>query len=541
MNPKYIQYDDEARRRLLRGMDLLANAVKVTMGPRGRNVIVENASGVPRSTKDGVTVAKQIELGNRFENMGALMLREAAERVNTDAGDGTTTAIVLAQAIAQEAIKAVSVGLNPMDVKRGIDIAIDVASARIAELCRPVESRQAIVQIGLVASNKDTQVAEMLADAIERVGNDGAITIEEAQSVETELEIVEGMQFDRGYLSPQFATNLEKMICEFENARVLLHQGKIATLQPLLPILEAVIQDSEPLLIIADEIEGEALAALVLNKLRAGLKVVAIRAPSFGEHRHVLLDDLAVLVGTTVIRDELGLALEHFSPALLGRARRVRVTNDKTTVVGTQAQRKAISERCDQLRHEIEIVTSDHDREKLGERLAALAGGVAVIRVGGASEAEVKERKDRIEDAVNAVKAAAAGGTVPGGGAAFIAAISSLDGLRPVNHEQKVGIQAVRRGLQAPVRQIVENAGFNAPFIVGSLIDRHEDGIGIDAESGQLVNMYEAGIIDPARVVSAALRTAGSIAGLLVTTAALVADAADTNDLQMQARASGQL
>lgn len=533
MKPKDISFDDDARRHLLRGINLLADTVKVTLGPRGRNVVLENSAGASRSTKDGATVAKEIELENRFENMGALMLREVAERVNTDAGDGTTTAIVLAQAIAQEGIKAVAVGLNPMDVKRGIDMAIEAADASIAELSYPVEARNDIVQVGLVASNGDTQVAEMLADAIKRVGRDGAITIEQAQSIETELEIVEGMQFDRGYLSPYFVTDADKMICEFENARVLLHERKITALQSLLPILEAAVQGSEPLLIVAEDIEGEALATLVLNKLRAGLKVVAVQAPAFGERRQAFLDDLAMLVDTTVIRDEFGLTLEHLAPERLGYARRVRVTKNKTIVVGRGNQAKSIGERCIQLRREIDKTTSDYDREKLRERLSALSGGVAVIRVGGTSEAEVSERMDRIEDAVNAVKAAVADGIVPGGGTSFIAAISSLNALQPLNQEQKAGILAVRRALQAPTRQLVENAGLAGSFIVGKLIDRQESNIGLNVESGQFVNMSDAGIIDPTRVVRAALRSAGSIAGLLITAAAMVAESNDANGRQV--------
>jgi chaperonin GroEL len=539
MSAKQIHFDDDARRRLLHGIDALADAVKVTLGPRGRNVVIEQGPGAPRSTKDGVSVAREIELEDRFENMGALMLREVAERVNKDAGDGTTTAIVLAQAIAREGIKAVSVGLNPMDVKRGIDLAIEAADARIAELARPIKSREATLQVGLVASNGDAQVTEMLADAIERVGADGAITIESAQSIDTVLEIVEGMQLDRGYLSPHFVTDAEKMICEYENVRVLLHQGKIASLQPLLPILEACAKSSEPLLIVAEDIEGEALATLVLNKVRAGLKVVGVKSPGFGERQHALLDDLAVLVNTTVIRDELGVKLEHYSSDRLGRARRIQVMNDKTIVVGTGEQQERIAGRCEQIRYEIEQATSDYDREKLRERLAALSGGVAVIRVGGTSDSEVTERKDRIEDAVNAVKAAVADGIVPGGGASLIAAVPAVDVLRPRNREEKVGIQAVRRALQAPTRQLAENAGLTGSFIVGKLIDRQDPTIGLDVASGQFVNMYEAGLIDPARVVRAALRAAGSVSGLLVTTAAMVAEAPEANNHQLAPRAAG--
>jgi chaperonin GroEL len=538
MSAKQIHFDDDARRRLLRGIDAVADAVRVTLGPRGRNVVIEQGSGAPRSTKDGVSVAREIELEDRFENMGALMLREVAERVNNDVGDGTTTAIVLAQAIAREGIKAVSVGLNPMDVKRGIDLAIKAAEARIAALARPIKTREAILQVGLVASNGDSQVAEMLADAIGRLGADGAITVETAQSVDTVLEIVEGIQLDRGYLSPHFVTDAEKMVCEYENVRILLHQSKIATLQPLLPILEACAKSSEALLVVADDVEGEALTALVLNKVRAGLKVVAVKSPGFGERQHALLDDLAVLVDTTVVRDEMGVKLEHFSPDRLGRARRIQVMNDKTIVVGTGEHRERIIEGCEQIRHQIEQAASDYDREQLRQRLAALSGGVAVIRVGGTSDSEVTERKDRIEDAINAVKAAVADGIVPGGGAAFIAAVPVLDALSSRNREQKVGIQAVRRALQAPTRQLAENAGLTGSFIVGKLIDRQDPTIGLDVKSGEFVDMFEAGLIDPARVVRAALRAAGSVSGLLVTTAATVAEAPEANNHQLETRAA---
>lgn len=532
---KEILFDEDAHRRLLRGINVLADAVKVTMGPRGRNVVLEKAGGAPRSTKDGVTVAREIELDDRFENMGASLLREIAERVSAEAGDSTTTAIVLARAIAEEGVKAVSVGFSPMDVKRGIDMAIDAVDSRIVQISRPVKTREAVIQVGLVASNGDAQVAEMLADAIERIGRDGAITIEEGQTTETTLEVVEGMQFDRGYLSPHFVTDTERLICEMENARVLLHEGKLTALQPLLPILEAVAQSSAPLVIVADDIEGEALATLVLNKLRADLKVAAIKAPGFGDRRQAMLDDLATLVDTTVVRDDLGLTLEHFAPDRLGRARHVRITKDKTIIVGGDGRKYKLDERCAQIRHEIELATSDYDREKLLERLAALSGGVAVIQIGGMSEAEVKERKDRVEDAVNAVKAAVADGIVPGGGSSLIASITALDGLKPLNPDQKIGIEAVRRALQAPTRQIADNAGLAGSFIVSKLLDRQESGVGLDARSGQFTDMYDAGIVDALRVVRAALRCAGSIGGLITTTSAMIARRGDQRSHQVRA------
>lgn len=524
MTAKDIRFNDDARSRLMRGVEVLADAVRVTMGPRGRNVILEKSFGAPRSTKDGDTVAKDIELEDRFENIGAQMLREVAGKANDEAGDGTTTAIVLARAIAREGIKAVTVGLNPMEVKRGIDMAVAAADVHIGKLSRPVDTREAIVHVGMVASNGDEEIARMLADAIDRVGRDGAITVEEAQSLETELHVVEGMQFDRGYISPHFVTDAEKMVCELDRPRILLHEGKISTLQPLLPILEAVAKDGAPLLIVAEEVEGDALATLIVNKLRGGLKLAAVKAPGFGDRRKAMMDDLAVLVGTIVVRDELGMKLDSIGIDQLGRAKLVKITKDETILVGAGGQNEAIAARIAQIRAQLEEASSDYDRQKLEERLAALSGGVAVIRVGGTSESEVKERKDRVDDAVNAVRAAVAEGVVQGGGIALLDAIKALEPLKPANDEQKVGIDAVRRALEAPVRQIVENAGLAGSVIAGKLCERENPNIGLDARTGEFVDMFKAGIIDPTHVVRAALRCGSSVAALLVTTEAMVAD-----------------
>jgi chaperonin GroEL len=524
MTAKDIRFNDDARSRLMRGVEVLADAVRVTMGPRGRNVILEKSFGPPRSTKDGDTVAKDIELEDRFENIGAQMLREVAGKANDEAGDGTTTAIVLARAIAREGIKAVTVGLNPMEVKRGIDMAVTAADVHIGKLSRSVDTREAIVHVGMVASNGDEEIAGMLADAIDRVGRDGAITVEEAQSLETELHVVEGMQFDRGYISPHFVTDAEKMVCELDRPRILLHEGKISTLQPLLPILEAVAKDGAPLLIVAEEVEGDALATLIVNKLRGGLKLAAVKAPGFGDRRKAMMDDLAVLVGTIVVRDELGMKLDSIGIDQLGRAKLVKITKDETILVGAGGQDEAIAARIAQIRTQLEEASSDYDRQKLEERLAALSGGVAVIRVGGTSESEVKERKDRVDDAVNAVRAAVAEGVVPGGGIALLDAIKALEPLKPANDEQRVGIDAVRRALEAPVRQIVENAGLAGAVIAGKLRERENPNIGLDARTGEFVDMFKAGIIDPTHVVRAALRCGGSVAALLVTTEAMVAD-----------------
>ncbi|MFN4282380.1 MAG: chaperonin GroEL [Alphaproteobacteria bacterium] len=530
MTAKDIRFDDDARSRLMRGVEILADAVKVTIGPRGRNVVLEKGFGAPRSTKDGVTVAKEIELEDRFENIGAQMLRVVAGKANDEVGDGTTTAIVLAQAIAREGIKAVTVGLDPMEVKRGIDVAVAAADAHIGELCRPVDSHDAIQQVGLVASNGDEEIAGMLADAFDRVGRDGVITAEEAQSLETKLDVVEGMKFDRGYISPHFVTDAEKMICVLDQPRILLHEGKIGSLQPLLPILEAVARDGASLLIVAEDVEGEALATLIVNKLRGGLKIAAAKAPGFGDRRNALMDDIAALTGTVVVRDELGIKLDSLALDQLGRAARANVTKDDTILVGAKGHEDAISARVAQIRAELENATSDYDREKLEERLAALSGGVAVIRVGGTSESQVKERKDRVDDAVNAVRAAIAEGVVPGGGVALLDAVKALERLKPASREQRVGIAAVKRALEAPLRQIAENAGLPGSWIVAQLREREDPNIGLDARTGELVDMYEAGIIDPARVVRAALRCGSSVASLLVTTEALVAEHVEQED-----------
>jgi len=530
MTAKEVKLNDEARKLLMQGVETLADAVKVTMGPRGRNVVLEKSFGAPRSTKDGVTVAKEIEFENRFQNIGAQMLREVAGRAHDEAGDGTTTAIVLAQAIAREGIKAVTVGLNPMDVKRGIDMAVAAADNYIARLSRPVRKRAATLHVATVASNGDTEVAEMLSEAFDRVGRDGAVSVEEAQSFEMALDVVEGMQFDRGYISPHFATDTEKMTCELEAPRILLHEGKIDALQPILPLLEAVAKEGAPLLIIAEDVEGEALATLVVNKLRGGLKLAAVKAPGFGDRRKALLDDIAALTGTVVVRDELGIRLDSMTLDRLGRAKRATVTKDDTLLVGAGGQKKALDERMAQIRAEIAVATSDYDREKLEERLAALSGGVAVIRVGGTSEAAVRERKDRVDDALSAVRAALAEGVVPGGGTALLDAATALDDLKPANNEQKVGIEAVRRALEAPVRQIAENAGLPGSVVAGKLRERLNSQYGFDARNGQYVDMFKSGIIDPTKVVRTALRAGASVASLLVTTEAMVADYVEPDD-----------
>jgi chaperonin GroEL len=524
MSAKDIRFSGDARDRLLHGIEVLADAARVTMGPRGRTVVIEKGFGAPRSTKDGDTVAKEIELEDRFENIGARMLREVAGKANDEAGDGTTTAILLGQAIAREGIKAITVGLDPVEVKRGIDMAVAAADAHVAALSRPADTPKAIVQVGLVASNGDREIADILAEAVKRVGRDGAITVEEAQSLETELDVVEGMQFDRGFISPHFVTNVDKMVCELERPRVLLHQGKIASVQPLLPVLEAVAQAGEPLLIVAEEVEGEALATLVVNKLRGGLKLAAVKAPGFGDSGKALLDDIAALAGTTVVRDELGMKLEHLSAEQLGSARRVTITKDKTVFVGAGGQRQTVTLRVAQIRAELEKAVSDFDRKKLEERLAALSGGVALIRVGGTSEAEVKERKDRVDDAVNAVQAAVADGIVPGGGVALLGAVRALKRLKPRNHEQKAGVDAVRRALQAPLRQIADNAGIASSFIADKLLEGDDPNLGLDVTTGKITDMVKAGIIDPARVVRTALQCGSSVAGLLVMTEAIVAE-----------------
>jgi len=525
MAAKEIRFNGDARDRLLRGIDVLANAVKVTLGPKGRNVLLDKSYGAPRITKDGVTVAKEIELSDRFENMGAQMVKEVASKTSDQVGDGTTTATVLAQAIVRGGSKAVAAGLNPMDLKRGIDMAVEAVINEIKKVSKKVSTNAEIAQVGRISANDDREIGEMIAAAMDKVGNEGVITIEEAKGLETELDIVEGMQFDRGYLSPYFVTNAEKMICELENPYILLFEKKLSGLQAILPLLEAVMKSGDPMLIVAEDIEGETLATLVVNKLRGGLKVAAVKAPGFGDRRKAMLEDLAVLTGGQVISEDLGIKLENVTLDMLGRAKRVRVEKENTTIIDGAASKADIAGRCTQLRAQIEETTSDYDKEKLQERLAKLAGGVAIIRVGGSSEVEVKERKDRVDDAMHATRAAVEEGVVPGGGVTLLYASRSLGGLNPENDDQKAGIDIVRRALEAPARQIFVNAGEEGSIIVGRLLDQNEPNRGFDAQSGTYVDMVKAGIIDPAKVVRLALQGAASVGGLLVTTEAMIADA----------------
>jgi chaperonin GroEL len=524
MAAKELRFDGDARDRMLRGIDTLANAVKVTLGPKGRNVLLDKSYGAPRITKDGVTVAKEIELSDRFENMGAQLVREVATRTSDQAGDGTTTATVLAQAIVREGVKAVAAGMNPMDLRRGIDMAVASVVGDLKKGSKSISTNAEIAQVGTISANDDREIGEMIAKAMQKVGNEGVITVEEAKSLESELDIVEGMQFDRGYLSPYFVTNAEKMLCELENPHVLLFEKKLSSLQAILPVLEAVVQNGNPLLIVAEEIEGEALATLVVNKLRGGLKVAAVKAPGFGDRRKSMLEDLAVVTGGQVISEDLGIKLENVTLDMLGRAKKVRIDKESTTIIDGAGKKADITARCTQLRAQIEETTSDYDKEKLQERLAKLAGGVAIIRVGGATEVEVKERKDRVDDAMHATKAAVEEGVVPGGGVTLLYASQRLGGLNPENDDQKVGIDIVRRALQAPARQIFENAGAEGSIIVGKLLDKGEANHGFDAQSGTYVDMLKAGIIDPTKVVRLALQGAASVAGLLVTTEAMVAE-----------------
>jgi chaperonin GroEL len=524
MTAKDVRFGADARKRLLRGVDILADAVKVTLGPKGRNVVFDRAYGAPRISKDGISVAKEIELPDHFENMGAQMLREVAAKTSDLVGDGTTTATVLAQAIVREGTKAVAAGMNPMDLRRGIDMAVNAVIDEIHARSRPVTTSKEIAQVGAISANGETEIGEMIAQAMEKVGHEGAITIEEAKSLKTELEVVEGMQFDRGYLSPYFITNADKLICEMEEAYVLLHEKKLGSLQPLLPVLEAVVQSAKPLLVIAEDVEGEALATLVVNKLRSGLKVAAVKAPGFGDRRKAMLEDIAVLTAGQVISEDLGIKLENVSVDMLGQAKRIILTKDETTLVEGAGDKAAIGARCTQLRRQIDDTTSDYDREKLQERLAKLAGGVAVIRVGGATEIDVNERKDRVEDAMHATRAAVEEGILPGGGVALLYSAKALDGLKPANNDQKVGVDIVRRSLAMPVRQIVENAGLDASVIVGKLLDRDDPEWGFDAQTDEYANMMKAGIIDPTKVVRIALQDAASVAGLLITTEAMIAE-----------------
>jgi chaperonin GroEL len=527
MAAKEVKFHADARERMLRGVDILANAVKVTLGPKGRNVVLDKSFGAPRITKDGVTVAKEIELADKFENMGAQMVKEVASKTSDQAGDGTTTATVLAQAIVREGAKAVAAGLNPMDLKRGIDLAVETIVADIKARSKKISTNEEIAQVGTISANGERTIGEMIAQAMQRVGNEGVITVEEAKSLETELDVVEGMQFDRGYLSPYFVTNAEKMIAELENPYILIHEKKLSGLQAMLPVLESVVQSSRPLLIVAEDVEGEALATLVVNKLRGGLKVAAVKAPGFGDRRKAMLEDIAILTGGQVISEDLGIKLENVTLDMLGQSKKISVEKENTTIIDGAGKKADIEGRCTQIRQQIEETTSDYDREKLQERLAKLAGGVAVIRVGGATEVEVKERKDLVDDAMHATKAAVEEGVVPGGGSALLFAARSLDKLTPANPDQKVGIDIVRKAIQMPARLIAENSGTDGSIIVGKLMDSKDANYGYDAQKGEFTDMIQAGIIDPTKVVRHALQDAASVAGLLVTTEAMVAEKPD--------------
>jgi chaperonin GroEL len=525
MAAKEVKFDVEAREKMLRGVDILANAVKVTLGPKGRNVVIEKSFGAPRTTKDGVTVAKEIELEDKFENMGAQMVREVASKTNDEAGDGTTTATVLAQAIVKEGAKAVAAGMNPMDLKRGIDIAVAKVVEDIKGRATKIAKSNEIAQVGSIAANGEKEIGDMIAKAMEKVGNEGVITVEEAKTAETELDVVEGMQFDRGYLSPYFITNAEKMVAELEDPYILLHEKKLSGLQSMLPLLESVVQSGKPLLIVSEDVEGEALATLVVNKLRGGLKVAAVKAPGFGDRRKAMLEDIAVLTGGQVISEDLGIKLENVTLNMLGRAKKVSIDKDDTTIVDGAGSKKEIEARTGQIRKQIEDTTSDYDREKLQERLAKLAGGVAVIRVGGATEIEVKEKKDRVDDALNATRAAVEEGIVPGGGAALLYATRALDGVKGANADQNAGVAIVRKALEAPVRQIVRNAGGEGSIVVGKMLEQKDNKFGFNAQTDEYVDMIKAGIVDPAKVVRTALQDAASVAGLLITTEAMIAEA----------------
>jgi len=523
MAAKDVRFSTDARDKMLHGVDVLANAVRVTLGPKGRNVVLDKSYGAPRVTKDGVTVAKEIELEDKFENMGAQMLREVASKTSDIAGDGTTTATVLAQAIVKEGIKLVAAGMNPMDLKRGIDLAVGEVVKDIARQAKKVKSSEEIAQVGTVAANGEKAIGDMIAKAMQKVGNEGVITVEEAKSLESELEVVEGMQFDRGYISPYFITNVEKMVAELESPYILIYEKKLSGMQSLLPLLELVVQSGKPLLIIAEDIEGEALATLVVNKLRGGLKVAAVKAPGFGDRRKAMLQDIAVLTSGELISEDLGIKLENVTVQMLGRAKRVTVTKDDTTIVDGAGKKADIEARIGQIKQQIEDTTSDYDKEKLQERLAKLAGGVAVIKVGGSSEVEVKERKDRVDDALNATRAAVEEGIVPGGGVALLWAAKSLK-VKGDNEDQEAGISIIRKALQAPIRQIAENAGVEGSIVVGKVTDHKSPSFGFDAQTGEYGDLIAKGIIDPAKVVRVALQDAGSVAGLLVTTEAMVAE-----------------
>ena len=524
MAAKDVRFSTDARDKMLRGVDILANAVRVTLGPKGRNVVLDKSFGAPRITKDGVTVAKEIELEDKFENMGAQMVREVASKTNDIAGDGTTTATVLAQTIVKEGAKAVAAGMNPMDLKRGIDLAVTEAISDLKRRSKKIKTSEEVAQVGTISANGEKEIGQMIASAMQKVGNEGVITVEEAKTAETELEVVEGMQFDRGYLSPYFITNAEKMVTELEDPFILLHEKKLSNLQAMLPVLEAVVQSGKPLLIIAEDVEGEALATLVVNKLRGGLKVAAVKAPGFGDRRKAMLEDIAVLTGGQVISEDLGIKLESVTLAMLGRAKKVTISKENTTVVDGAGKKKEIEARIGQIKSQIEETTSDYDREKLQERLAKLAGGVAVIRVGGATEIEVKEKKDRVDDALNATRAAVEEGIVPGGGVALLRAKKAVEKLKSDNADVQAGINIVLKALEAPIRQIVENAGVEGSIVVAKVLESKSDSFGFDAQTETYTDLVTAGIIDPTKVVRTALQDAASVAGLLVTTEAMVAE-----------------
>jgi len=524
MAAKEVKFSQDARERMLQGIDILANAVKVTLGPKGRNVVIEKSWGAPRVSKDGVTVAKEIELADKFENMGAQMVREVASKQSSIAGDGTTTATVIAQAIVREGVKAVAAGANPMDLKRGVDSAVEAIVADLNKNSRKVTKSDEIAQVGTISANGDKSIGKMISNAMDKVGKEGVITVEEAKSLETELDVVEGMEFDRGYLSPYFITNAEKMLAELEDAYVLIHEKKLSSLQPLLPVLEAVVQTSRPLLIIAEDIEGEALATLVVNKLRGGLKVAAVKAPGFGDRRKAMLEDIAILTRGTMIAEDLGIKLENVTLDMLGRAKRVRIEKENTTIIEGGGEKKDIEGRVAQIKAQIEETTSDYDKEKLQERLAKLAGGVAVIRVGGATEIEVKEKKDRVDDALHATRAAVEEGILPGGGVPLLRAVKALEKVKHDNADQKTGVDIVRKAVQWPARYIVDNAGMDASIVVGKIAENKDYAFGYDAQSGEYGDLYKLGIIDPTKVVRTALQDAASVAGLLITTEAMVAE-----------------
>ena len=524
MSAKDVRFDTDARNRMLRGVNTLANAVKVTLGPKGRNVVIDKSFGSPRITKDGVTVAKEIELEDKFENMGAQMVKEVASRTNDEAGDGTTTATVLAQAIVVEGMKSVAAGMNPMDLKRGIDLAVQKVVAQIKGASRPVKDSDEVAQVGTISANGEAQIGRFIADAMQKVGNEGVITVEENKGLETEVEVVEGMQFDRGYLSPYFVTNADKMTADLEDAYILLHEKKLSSLQPMVPLLEAVIQSQKPLLIVAEDVEGEALATLVVNKLRGGLKIAAVKAPGFGDRRKAMLQDIAILTGGQVISEDLGMKLENVTLDMLGRSRKIVIKKDDTTVIDGLGSKPEIEARVAQIRAQIEETTSDYDREKLQERVAKLAGGVAVIRVGGMTEIEVKERKDRVDDALNATRAAVQEGIVVGGGVALVQAAKTLEGLTGANSDQDAGIAIVRRALESPLRQIAQNAGVDGAVVAGKVRESNDKSFGFNAQTEEYGDMFAFGVIDPAKVVRTALEDAASIASLLITTEAMIAD-----------------